>query len=125
MCPHAGLRGHGRWGHTSYWKSRCRDLGPRGFRHVHTCWCDSGVMARMGTTGSFLPPVPLSSLKLGDWDVDSGRKRLGAWNPDLRRLPGKPDSWVLKREEKLRPVLELEGGGGWGSYLLGPQSTKG
>lgn len=68
--PHAGLRGHGGWGAhimlVGPWKSRCRDLGPRGFWHVHTCWYDNGVMARMGTAGSFLPPVPLSSLKLED-----------------------------------------------------------
>lgn len=74
------------------WKSGCRDLGPCGFWHVHTCWCDNGVMARMGTADSSPPPVPLSSKKLGDWAVSSGRRRLGAWNPGSGKAAGRPDS---------------------------------
>lgn len=57
------------------------------------CWYDSGVMVRMGTSGSFLSSIPLSSLKLGDWDVNPGRKRLGACNPASGGgAAGRPDS---------------------------------
>lgn len=60
-------------------------MGLCGFWHVHTCWCDSGVMVRMGTSGSSPFLVSLRFLKLGDWDVNSGRR---SWDPrvvDLER----------------------------------------
>lgn len=144
VCPHARPRARGGWGHTSYWcvpgnpDVETWIVGPCGFWRVHTCWCDSGVMARMGTSGSFLPSVPLSSSKLGDWDVNSGR----GWEPgilDLKeKAAGRPDSWVLRKEETETWTLEfeegrvwdcrhqgLEGGGAWGLWSGEPTDDKG
>lgn len=53
-------------------------MGPCGFWHVHMCWGDHGLMAKMGTSDPPPAPATVQVFEVGDWDVNSGRRRLGA-----------------------------------------------
>lgn len=57
--------------------------------------------------------------------MNSGKRRLEAWNPGSEKAAGRPDPWVLRKEETETWTLEFEGGGSWGCRHQGGRKGKG